>query len=207
MHFIARTRKILTFMSLTGECRQQKHTLHETSTKTECDYLNGWIKKKRSHTQKSHPKVVNPRDIAGERTKKKKKKVKICLPSKSALTMALYCSQIALNLFLYLCAPPHLSVSRRLPQNNTSVDLVERRLFPTSDAMGCQPPPFSTLLSVERPMLCYSGSSLNRCYVNLWTSCDVCCACQSTAFSCPHTSQMIRRWIHSCHDRHRAWNY
>ena len=43
------------------------------STKTECDYLNGWIKK-RSHTQKSHPKVVNPRDIAGERKKKKKKK-------------------------------------------------------------------------------------------------------------------------------------
>ena len=39
------------------------------STKTECDYLNGWIKK-RSHTQKSHPKVVNPRDTAGERKKK-----------------------------------------------------------------------------------------------------------------------------------------
>ena len=39
--------------------------------KTECDYLNGWIKK-RSHTQKSHPKVVNPRDIAGERKKKQK---------------------------------------------------------------------------------------------------------------------------------------
>ena len=34
--------------------------------KTECDYLNSWIKK-RSHTQKSHPpKMVNPRDIAGE---------------------------------------------------------------------------------------------------------------------------------------------
>ena len=49
-------------------------TLRE-STKTECDYLNGWIKK-RSHTQKSHPKVVNPRDIAGERKKKKKKKKK-----------------------------------------------------------------------------------------------------------------------------------
>ena len=45
----------------------------EWSTKSECDYLNGWIKK-RSHTQKSHPKVVNPRDIAGERRKKKKKK-------------------------------------------------------------------------------------------------------------------------------------
>ena len=73
MHFIARTRKkILTFMS-TGECRQQKHTQQAPSTKTECDYLNGWIKK-RSHTQKSHPKVVNPRDIAGERKKKKKKK-------------------------------------------------------------------------------------------------------------------------------------
>ena len=47
--------------------------MESTSTKTECDYLNGWIKK-RSHTQKSHPKVVNPRDIAGERKKKKEKK-------------------------------------------------------------------------------------------------------------------------------------
>ena len=28
-----------------GECRQQKHTQHAPSTKTECDYLNGWIKK------------------------------------------------------------------------------------------------------------------------------------------------------------------
>ena len=34
----------------------------------ECDYLNGWIKK-RSHTQKSHPKVVNPKDTAGEQKK------------------------------------------------------------------------------------------------------------------------------------------
>ena len=75
MHFIARIQKILTFMSWTGECRQQKNTQHAPSTKTECDFLNGWIKK-RSHTQKSHPKVVNPRDIAGERKKKKKKKKK-----------------------------------------------------------------------------------------------------------------------------------
>ena len=45
------------------------------STKTECDYLYGWIKK-RSHTQKSHPKVVNPRDIAGERQKKKNDETK-----------------------------------------------------------------------------------------------------------------------------------
>ena len=57
--------------SETGECRQQKHTQHALSTKTECDYLNGWIK--RSHTQKSHPKV-NPRDIAGERKKTQNKK-------------------------------------------------------------------------------------------------------------------------------------
>ena len=70
MHIIPRTQKILTFMSQTGECRQQKHTQHAPPTKTECDYLNGWIKK-RSHTQKSHPKVVNPRDIAGECTKKR----------------------------------------------------------------------------------------------------------------------------------------
>ena len=61
MHFIART----------GECRQQKHTQHAPSTKTECDYLNGWIKK-RSHTQKSRPKMVNPRDIAGEWEREKK---------------------------------------------------------------------------------------------------------------------------------------
>ena len=53
MHSIVRTQKILTFMSLTGECWQQKHTQNAPSTKTVCDYLYGWIKK-RSHTQKSH---------------------------------------------------------------------------------------------------------------------------------------------------------
>ena len=31
-----------------------KNTQHAPSTKTECDYLNGWIRK-RSHKQKSHP--------------------------------------------------------------------------------------------------------------------------------------------------------
>ena len=76
MHFITRTQKILTFMSSTGECRQQKHTQYAPSTKTECDYLNGWIKK-RSRTQKSHPKVVNPRDTARERKKKTKKQKKL----------------------------------------------------------------------------------------------------------------------------------
>ena len=53
----------------------KKHFQHAPSTKTECDYLNGWIKKQ-AHTQKSHAKVVNPRDIAGERKKKKKKSTK-----------------------------------------------------------------------------------------------------------------------------------
>ena len=70
MHFIARTQKILTFMSSTGECRQQKHAQHAPSTKTKCDYLNGWIKKQ-THTQQSHPKMVNPRDIAGERRRRR----------------------------------------------------------------------------------------------------------------------------------------
>ena len=50
---IARTQKILTFMSYTVECRQQKHTQHAPSTKTECDYLNGWIKKKNGHIRKN----------------------------------------------------------------------------------------------------------------------------------------------------------
>ena len=31
-------------MSYTGECQQQKHAQHAPSTKTECDYLIGWIK-------------------------------------------------------------------------------------------------------------------------------------------------------------------
>ena len=44
--------------------RQQKQTQHAPSTKTECDYLYGWIKK-RSHAQKSHKKKMKPRVIAG----------------------------------------------------------------------------------------------------------------------------------------------
>ena len=38
MHSIARTQKIPTFISLIGECRQQKHTRHAPSTKIR--YLN-----------------------------------------------------------------------------------------------------------------------------------------------------------------------
>ena len=39
MYSVTQTQKILTFMSWTGECRQQKHTHHAPFTKTECDYL------------------------------------------------------------------------------------------------------------------------------------------------------------------------
>ena len=64
MHSITQTQKILTFMSSMGECQLQKYTQHTPATKMECDCLNGWIEK-RSHTQKSHPKMVNPKDLAG----------------------------------------------------------------------------------------------------------------------------------------------
>ena len=49
-------------MSKAGECQQQKHTQHAPSTKMECDYLSGWIKKK-SH--KNPTKNCEPKDIAG----------------------------------------------------------------------------------------------------------------------------------------------
>ena len=61
MHSITQTQKILTFMSLTGECWQQKHTQYAPSIKTECDYLNCWIFLKNGHTSKnSHPKWCTP---------------------------------------------------------------------------------------------------------------------------------------------------
>ena len=41
------------------------------STKTECDYLNGWIKK--VTYAKNSPKMANPRDIYSWGTQKKKK--------------------------------------------------------------------------------------------------------------------------------------
>ena len=62
----------MTFMSLTGECCQQKHTQHAPSTKRECDYLNGGIEKKKKVTYtKISPKLANPRDIAGERRRRR----------------------------------------------------------------------------------------------------------------------------------------
>ena len=49
----------------------KKHTQHAPSTKTECDYLNGWIKKTVTYTKIS-PEMVNHRDLARECIKKKK---------------------------------------------------------------------------------------------------------------------------------------
>ena len=53
MHSIAWPQKILTFMSSTGECRQQKHTQDAPSIKTECEYLYGHIRK--NVTQNGEP--------------------------------------------------------------------------------------------------------------------------------------------------------
>ena len=43
------------------------------STKTECDYLYGWIKNESSHTQKKiSPKMMKPRDVAGNAEEEEK---------------------------------------------------------------------------------------------------------------------------------------
>ena len=53
-------------------------TQNVPSTKTECDYLNGWIKKKkRSHTQKLTQNGESQRYSWGTQKKKKKKKLVI----------------------------------------------------------------------------------------------------------------------------------
>ena len=51
---------------------------HAPSTKTECDYPNGWIKKKKKKKKKdgrirkkNSPKMVNPRNLARERRRRK----------------------------------------------------------------------------------------------------------------------------------------
>ena len=64
-------RKNLVSAAIISNAEEEEDNQHAPSMKTECDYLNGWIKK-RSHTQKSHPKLVNPRDIAGERRRRRR---------------------------------------------------------------------------------------------------------------------------------------
>ena len=77
MHSIAQTQKILTFMSLAGECQQPKHTQHAPFMKTECDYLNGWNKNghiRKNLTQKGEPQIYSWGTQKKKKTKKKKKK-------------------------------------------------------------------------------------------------------------------------------------
>ena len=50
----------------------KKHTQHAPSTKTECDYLNGWIKKTVTYAKIS-PKSGEPQRYSWETQKKKKK--------------------------------------------------------------------------------------------------------------------------------------
>ena len=53
---------------------KQKHTQHAPSTKTECDYLHGWIKTKQQ--QKIGLKLTPPPPQKKKKKKKKEKKVK-----------------------------------------------------------------------------------------------------------------------------------
>ena len=46
------------------ECRQQKHTQHASSTKTDCDYLYGWIIN--SHIRKNLPQNGEPQRSSRE---------------------------------------------------------------------------------------------------------------------------------------------
>ena len=46
-----------------------KNTHHAPSMKTECDYLNGWIKN--GQMRKNFTQVVNPRDISGQRRRRR----------------------------------------------------------------------------------------------------------------------------------------
>ena len=62
MHATARTQKILTSMSSTGECRQQKHVHHAPSTNTVCDYLHGLIKKKQQQQTNKAKKQNNKKN-------------------------------------------------------------------------------------------------------------------------------------------------
>ena len=73
----------------------------------ECDYLNGWIKK-RSHTQKSHPKMVNPRDIAGECRRRRISFTEINMPSTLALIVNIIIQSsllILLSLYAFNLTP------------------------------------------------------------------------------------------------------
>ena len=72
MHAIALTQKILTFMSKTGECRQQKYTQHAPTTKTKCDYFV--VRLKNGHTRKSLTQNGEPQRQSWERRRRRGRK-------------------------------------------------------------------------------------------------------------------------------------
>ena len=81
MHFIARTQKILTFMSRRVNAgNKNTPSTHHPRRRNVTTLMVGL--KKRSHTQKSHPKVVNPQRYSWgpQKKKKKKKKLRRCQP-------------------------------------------------------------------------------------------------------------------------------
>ena len=99
MHSIAWTQKILTFMSFTGECRQQKThhacTIHEDGMR-----LLLWLDKETVTYAKISPILVNPRDIAGNTEDKKKKKEEGAILT---FKMASFCGVFSnlLNRYIY----------------------------------------------------------------------------------------------------------
>ena len=64
----------------------KKHTQHAASTKTECDYLNGWIEKPATYAKIS-PKMVNPRDIAGEHRRRRTQLCGLCSLEETTATL------------------------------------------------------------------------------------------------------------------------
>ena len=55
-----------------GECRQQQHTQHAPSTKTKCDYLNGWSEKN-SHIRKNLTQNGEPQKLSWEHRKRRRR--------------------------------------------------------------------------------------------------------------------------------------
>ena len=131
MHSIAHTLKILTFMSQTSECWQQKTCPHAPSTKMECDYLNGWIKN--GHICKHLTQTGEPQRCSWGMQKKRKKWLKHFLlywlpcyrasaragwPSVSTLSLGEWANLIC---YFYLSVVANATVQAVPPQRYTSI--------------------------------------------------------------------------------------
>ena len=132
-----------------GECRQPKHTQHAPSTKTECDYHNGWVykqtnkqKKKPVTYSKISPKLVNPRDIAGEREEEEEEEVhmescrreitpRCALPSLSFSFSFSSRWHRSARKGPYALRPVSQQSLQGCPRNSDNICLVEHRSFST----------------------------------------------------------------------------